>query len=303
MTDLTDAQKKKLERLGSVVEGGNVSILEYLNELEDTFEARLNEVKDSIPDLETVAERIKGTDGADGNDGEAGEQGSEGKKGDTGPEGKQGKDGKDGRDGRDGRDGVDGRDAIDGTNGLDGSPDTADDIRNKLELLPEGEKLSIDAIEDLRNLLETNGKDGKGIVMGANRQLYQLLDVQIQGVTNGQLLGYQASTQTWVPVTPGGASAITGLISAGTNVTITGSGTLASPYVINATGGGSFSVMVPTGTVDGTNKSFVFTSAPSVIVVDNGSTMNKTNKDTTGNWTGTTTVSMLVAPTFNIYGF
>ena len=33
-------------------------------------------------------------------------------------------------------------------------PDTADDIRNKLEVLPDGEKLKIEAIEDLRKELE-----------------------------------------------------------------------------------------------------------------------------------------------------
>lgn len=71
------------------------------------------------------------------------------------------------------------------------------------------------------------------------------------------------------------------------------------------TGGASITVQIPTGTIDGTNKIFVFGSAPSVIVVDNASTMNKTNKapDSTANWSGTTTVTMLVAPTFNIYGY
>jgi hypothetical protein len=37
----------------------------------------------------------------------------------------------------------------------------------------------------------------------------------------------------------GNADSITGLIEAGTNVTVTGSGTLADPYVINSSGGGS----------------------------------------------------------------
>ena len=49
------------------------------------------------------------------------------------------------------------RDGIDGTNGIDGkdgSPDTPQAIRDKLEGLPEGEKLSIQAIQDLPKLLE-----------------------------------------------------------------------------------------------------------------------------------------------------
>lgn len=41
----------------------------------------------------------------------------------------------------------------------------------------------------------------------------------------------------------GGATAITGLITQGTNITITGSGTVGSPYVINAAGGGGASYL------------------------------------------------------------
>src|SRR3990167_1237459 len=37
---------------------------------------------------------------------------------------------------------------------LDGSPDSSEDVRNKLELLPDGEKLKIEAIEDLREELD-----------------------------------------------------------------------------------------------------------------------------------------------------
>lgn len=72
---------------------------------------------------------------------------------------------------------------------------------------------------------------------------------------------------------------------------------------VNGGGTGSFSVMVPTGTVNGTNFTFVFSSAPQVIVLDNGTVMNKTNSDTTVNWTGTTTVTLKQAPNFNIFGY
>lgn len=62
-------------------------------------------------------------------------------------------------------------------------------------------------------------------------------------------------------------------------------------------------VLIPTGIVNGINTSFVFSSAPSVIVLDNGNTMNKVSSDGTVNWTGTTTVVLNQAPSFNIYGF
>lgn len=73
-----------------------------------------------------------------------------------------------------------------------------------------------------------------------------------------------------------------------------------------AIAGGSFAVMQPSsGVVNGVNKVFVWASAPSVIVLDNGTTMNKINiiPDLTVNWTGTTTTTLNVAPTFNIFGY
>lgn len=70
-----------------------------------------------------------------------------------------------------------------------------------------------------------------------------------------------------------------------------------------SSGGGSFAVMVPTGTVNGINRSFTFSSAPQIIVLDNGNVMNKVSSDGTVNWTGTTAVTLTQAPNFNIYGF
>lgn len=73
-------------------------------------------------------------------------------------------------------------------------------------------------------------------------------------------------------------------------------------------GGGSagsiFSVQVPTGTVNGVNNTFVFKTAPSVIVLDNGNFMNRVSSDGTVNWTiSGTTVTLNQVPLFNIYGF
>lgn len=73
--------------------------------------------------------------------------------------------------------------------------------------------------------------------------------------------------------------------------------------LVDSGGGGSFTLLTPTGTVNGTNTTFVFTSAPSVIALDNGSIMNKVSSDSTVNWTGTTTVVLTQAPNFNIFGF
>lgn len=68
--------------------------------------------------------------------------------------------------------------------------------------------------------------------------------------------------------------------------------------------GGSFSIQIPSGTVNGANRTFVFSTAPNVIVLDNGNFMNRVSSDGTVNWTIVgTTVTLNQAPLFNIYGF
>ena len=84
--------------------------------------------------------------------------------------------------------------------------------------------------------------------------------------------------------------------------TVTSGGTGIANVVVTGTGGG-FTVLIPTGTVNGSNTTFVFGSAPQVIILDNGNIMNKVSKDGTVNWTGSTTVVLTQAPNFNIFGF
>lgn len=68
-------------------------------------------------------------------------------------------------------------------------------------------------------------------------------------------------------------------------------------------GGGGFTKLTATGTVNGSNTAFTFTSAPSVIVVDQGRTMQQVSSDGTVNWTGTTSVTLSIAPNFDIFGY
>lgn len=65
---------------------------------------------------------------------------------------------------------------------------------------------------------------------------------------------------------------------------------------------GGVTLQTPTGTVNGVNTVFVFSSAPTAIVVDGGRMMQATSSDGTVNWTGTTTVTLTVAPVFDIFG-
>lgn len=69
-------------------------------------------------------------------------------------------------------------------------------------------------------------------------------------------------------------------------------------------GGGSASgsgYQVPTGTVNGINNIFTFTTAPNAISVD-GISFNQISSDGTVNWTGSKIITLTVAPNFSIFG-
>lgn len=65
-------------------------------------------------------------------------------------------------------------------------------------------------------------------------------------------------------------------------------------------GGGGSGFQSPTGTVNGSNTSFTWSTAPKAIVVD-GVCLQQTQQDGTVNWTGTTTTVLAIAPNFSIF--
>lgn len=83
-----------------------------------------------------------------------------------------------------------------------------------------------------------------------------------------------------------------------TNLTGTATGGV---LTITASGSGGTGFQAPTGAVNGSNTVFVFSTAPSAICVDQGRIMQKTSSDGTVNWTGTTTVTLTIAPNFDIF--
>lgn len=212
--------------------------------------------------LEKGDQGSSGVDGNDGIDGVDGKDGRDGKDGSTGKEGKSGKDGLDGRDGRDGRDGVD------GVNGQDGSPDTPDEIIEKINsssLIIKKERIE-GLVDALSNIF--HGIGGSVAITTSFFNGLRAKNLTIVGATATQ----QGDTVfVTVPSSGGGGG-----------------------------GGGPF--QQPTGIVNGTNKVFVFTTAPNIIAVDNGRVMQKVSSDGTVNWTGTTTVTLTIAPTFDIFG-
>jgi len=78
-------------------------------------------------------------------------------------------------------------------------PQYCDKFRDGLELLQEGDKLSIDAIENLRKELDEVKKVGGKHVVSTNRNLYQLLDVDVSGITTDQSIKWDG--QKWIPYT------------------------------------------------------------------------------------------------------
>lgn len=115
----------------------------------------------------------------------------------------------------------DGTDGAPGEKGADGTKITAEDIRNKLESLTGKARLSIKAIKGLEEKLADHFKEFSG------------------GKSSNQGGGIGAGTDV-------GRTYLT----AGTNVTITGTGTQANPYIISSSGGGGGSYTFSTGLTD-----------------------------------------------------
>ncbi len=112
--------------------------------------------------------------------------------------------GTDGRNGTNGKDGAQGPIGPAGRNGMsvtgpkgdpgaDGSPDSADDIRNKLELLTGKDRLTVDAIDGLAELLAEMDKKTVGMRTGmaqgmgvTGRDLFNDIDLspQLDGITS-----------------------------------------------------------------------------------------------------------------------
>lgn len=205
--------------------------------------------------------------------------------------GLDGRDGTDGRDGRDGKDGKDAKDGRDGKQGLDGSPDTPDEIIakiNKSSLLISKER--IDGLLDaLGQMIQSSMPVTTSFFNGLRAK-----NLTINGATASQ-----RGDTVFLTVSGTGGGQVNSVV-AGTGISVDSTDP-ANP-IVSATGT-AFTVLVPTGTVNGTNTLFTFTIAPSVIVLDNMNVMNKVSSDTTVNWTGTTNVTLTQPPNFNIYGY
>src|SRR3990167_7294068 len=152
---------------------------ETVKELKTEFQDKVEEVKTYNPDLNKVLESIKGQDGKDstipgpkGDDGYTPVKGKDYFDGENGGDGTNGKDGYTPKKGVDYFDGKDGE-SISGPPGVpgkDGSPDTGEQIVNKVNDLPIEPELQIEKehikglkeeFEEIRRLPRGGGGGGK----------------------------------------------------------------------------------------------------------------------------------------------
>lgn len=164
--------------------------------------------------------------------------------------------------------GVDYFDGPPGQPGKDGSPDTPEQIVEKLKSLNKAwvALTEIDGFEDyMRGFGSDFLQQAKAFVPRALQSLY---DVQIKSEpTNGQTLTWDSTLKKWIP------------------------GTAAS-------GNAGLTLLSATGTVNGTNADFTFTSKPTYIVADGAWYVENTGWTWSGN-----TATMTVPPQAAIWGF
>ncbi len=179
----------------------------------------------------------KGETGEQGLQGERGESGVDGRDGKDGANGKDGKSGKDGLDGKDGRDGRDGRDGVDGVNGQDGASDTPDQVVEKINtssLLIKKER-----VEGLLDAISRSIHNGIASVGITTTNFF----------SNGALVGRAKNINF-------------------TNAIISVAGDMATISTSASVGGGI------TGTVDGSNLTFVAATPPSIVFTEGGHFIN-----------------------------
>lgn len=130
------------------------SLAEAILDIEEDVE----ELEVEIEKIREIAETTKKEKGEKGDIGLKGDKGDKGERGEKGEKGEKGENGLDGKNGINGKDGLDGLNGIDGVNGKDGSPDTGEQIVDKINKQGkkiESSKLDLSKVEkDIKELKE-----------------------------------------------------------------------------------------------------------------------------------------------------
>lgn len=168
----------------------------------------------------------------------------------------------------------------DGKDGKDGSPDTPHEIVEKINK-SRGEKIKSSRIEGLEDLNRS--------IESTDRSLQRFMSIggarQTRVASNGTVIASGATTLNFL------------------NATVqTPQGNDGSTVDVSFSGGSGTGFQIPTGTVNGVNTVFTFVVPPNVISIDQGRIMQQISSDGTTNWTGSTTITLTIAPNNDIFG-
>jgi hypothetical protein len=259
----SEKDMRNLGRLAELAKEGTPILVKHISDLEDEV-IKVDAKASQAIEIASKTQKMEGRSGPKGDKGDQGERGEKGEPGKNGLDGKPGKDGHEGRDGRDGRDGLDG---LPGEKGKDGDIKniSPQELRDLLELLQGDERIDAKAIKGLKEYLKLNPPNGPMLHTPA---LANLPDVSVVGVITGQVLTWNGTY--WYASTP-------------------------------SSSGSGFQLPL-TGSVNGSNRTFTWATAPNAICVD-GQTLAATTQDSsaTVNWTGTTTTVLTVAPNYSCF--
>jgi hypothetical protein len=151
------------------------------------------------------------------------------------------------------------------------------DIRNAFEVFPDEEKLKTSAIYKLDETLEKFREDianSYSRVVSNNRNLYNLLDVNLSGLTVDQSIKWDGTQ--WIPYTPSSGGGVQSIV-AGANITVDNTDP-ANP-IVSSTGGdilnlqevtdeGATTTNTTTFSPSGNNKAIVANGSGSGIGID-----------------------------------
>lgn len=122
-TSSKEKQLKRLKKLADVIDRGEVALIEHIFEIEE----KLEEIKNSAPNIDEILKSIPNGVG------ERGEKGDKGDKGERGERGLPGRDGVDGIDGKDGKDGKDGEMGVIDTATIAYLEDLIEQVKNEVK--------------------------------------------------------------------------------------------------------------------------------------------------------------------------
>lgn len=243
-------------------------IVTKLEELKPSGEVKT--AQDAMSAFVSMLKGDKGDQGVQGEQGIQGEIGLQGEQGEPGQDsivpGPQGVQGEKGQQGEAGKDGENGKN---GENGKDGSPDTAEQIVEKLQTIKKA-WLEISAIQGLDKLLQDVGSNFLDQAKSfAPRALASLYDTDLLNPIEGQAVVWNSTKKKWV-----------------------------AGAVVSSSVGTGFTLLPATGTVNGTNTTFTFTQKPTYIVSDGTWYVEGAG----WSWSGLT-ATMTVPPQTGIWGF